>query len=54
MLTIGNGLIETAGRAGTNLVREFFLKGLTSKVPSYNNGKPEPVPTVPTLPNSKF
>lgn len=54
MLTVGNGLIETAGRAGTNLVREFFLKGLTSKVPSYNNGKPEPVPTVPAIPNTKF
>jgi len=54
MLTIGNGLIETAGRAGTNLVREFVLKGLTSKVPSYNNGKPEPVKTVPKLPTSKF
>ncbi len=39
-LTIGNGLIETAGRAGTNLVREFLLKRLTSKVPDYANGKP--------------
>lgn len=39
-LTVGNGLIETAGRAGTNLVREFVLRGLTSKVPSYENGKP--------------
>ena len=39
-LTIGNALIETAGRAGTNLVREFVLRGLTSKVPSYDNGKP--------------
>jgi hypothetical protein len=39
-LTIGNALVETAGRAGTNLVREFILRGLTSKVPSYDNGKP--------------
>ena len=39
-LTIGNALIETAGRAGTNLVREFVLRGITSKVPSYDNGKP--------------
>ncbi len=39
-LTIGNALIETAGRAGTNLVREFVLRGLTSKVPTYDNGKP--------------
>ena len=40
MLTIGNALIETAGRAGTNLVREFILRGITSKVPTYDNGKP--------------
>lgn len=39
-LTLGNALIETAGRAGTNLVREFILRGITSKVPSYDNGKP--------------
>ena len=39
-LTIGNALIETAGRAGTNLVREFLLRGITSKVPTYDNGKP--------------
>jgi len=39
-LTITNALIETAGKAGTNLVREFLLRGLTSKVPNYANGKP--------------
>jgi hypothetical protein len=39
-LTILNGLIETAGRAGNNLLREFVLKGLTPKVPDYANGKP--------------
>jgi hypothetical protein len=39
-LTLMNGLIETAGSAGTNLVREFFLRGVTSKVPNYANGKP--------------
>ena len=39
-LTVTNALIETAGRAGTNLVREFLLRGLTSKVPSYAAGKP--------------
>lgn len=39
-LTIVNGLIETAGNAGNNLLREFVLKGLTTKVPSYANGKP--------------
>lgn len=40
-LTVTNALIETAGRAGTNLVREFVLRGLTSKVPGYANGKPK-------------
>jgi hypothetical protein len=39
-LTMVNGLIETAGNAGNNLLREFVLKGLTTKVPSYANGKP--------------
>jgi hypothetical protein len=38
-LTILNGLIETGGNAGTNLFREFVLRGLTSKVPAYDNGK---------------
>lgn len=39
-LTLVNGLIETAGNAGNNLLREFVLKGLTKNVPSYANGKP--------------
>jgi hypothetical protein len=39
-LTLVNGLIEVAGHAGNNLLREFVLKGLTSKVPDYANGKP--------------
>jgi len=39
-LTLVNGLVETAGNAGTNLIREFLLRGLTSKVPNYANGKP--------------
>ena len=30
-LTLANGLIETAGNAGNNLLREFVLKGLTSR-----------------------
>lgn len=30
-----NGLIETAGNAGNNLLREFLLKRLTSNVPVY-------------------
>ena len=39
-LTIINGLLETFGNAGNNLLREFFYRGLTSHVPSYENGKP--------------
>lgn len=39
-LTIVNGLIETVGNAGNNILREFVLKGITTKVPSYANGKP--------------
>ena len=29
-LTLVNGAVETAGNAGTNIVREFILKGITS------------------------
>jgi hypothetical protein len=29
-LTLVNGLVEIAGHAGTNVVREFVLKGITS------------------------
>jgi len=39
-LTITNSLIEIAGHAGNNLLREFVLRRLTPKVPSYANGKP--------------
>ena len=39
-LTLENGLIETAGHAGNNLVREFLLRRLTPKVPDSANGKP--------------
>ncbi|MGB9030808.1 MAG: carboxypeptidase-like regulatory domain-containing protein [Acidobacteriaceae bacterium] len=35
-----NGLIEIAGQAGTNLVREFVLRGLTTHVPASSAGKP--------------
>ena len=35
-LTLTNGLVETAGRAGTNLLREFVLKGITN----HAGGKP--------------
>jgi Carboxypeptidase regulatory-like domain len=39
-LTLGNGLIDTAGNAANNLVREFLLRRLTPKVPDYEKGKP--------------
>ena len=39
-LTLVNGLIETAGNAGNNLLREFLFKGLTTHVPNSANGKP--------------
>ena len=32
-LILTNGLIEIGGAAGTNLVREFLLRGLTSHAP---------------------
>lgn len=32
-LILTNGLIEIAGMAGTNLIREFVLRGITSHVP---------------------
>jgi len=30
-LTLSNGLVETVGNAGTNILREFVLKGITSR-----------------------
>jgi hypothetical protein len=38
-LTLGNALVGTAGNAIDNVIREFFLRRLTSKVPAYENGK---------------
>ena len=38
-LTLGNALVGTAGNAFDNLIREFILRRLTSKVPAYENGK---------------
>ncbi|HEV2485292.1 MAG TPA: carboxypeptidase-like regulatory domain-containing protein [Terracidiphilus sp.] len=35
-----NGSLALTGHAGNNLLREFFWKKLTSKVPNYSNGKP--------------
>lgn len=39
-LVFRNTLIDIAGNAGTNLLREFLFRRLTPKVPDYNNGKP--------------
>jgi len=39
-LILLNAFIGTAGHAGNNLLREFVLRGLTTKVPDYANGKP--------------
>ncbi len=38
-LTLGNALVGTAGNAIDNVIREFFLRRFTSKVPAYENGK---------------
>jgi hypothetical protein len=39
-LTFRNGLIITGSNAIGNLVREFLLRKITSKVPAYDQGKP--------------
>jgi hypothetical protein len=39
-LTLITGIIETAGQAGNNILREFVLRGITSHVPGDANGKP--------------
>lgn len=38
-LTLTTGLIETAGHAGNNLLREFVLKGITTHGPNFGKGK---------------
>lgn len=38
--TIRNGFIITGTNAAGNLVREFLLKGFTSKVPAFAPGQP--------------
>ena len=43
-LTITNGLIDTAGNAVNNLIREFVLRAITPNVPDYANGQPDPKP----------
>ena len=39
-LVFSNGLIEIGGMAGTNLLREFVLRGITSHVPIHGAGQP--------------
>lgn len=39
-LTFRIGIIDTAGNAANNLVREFVLRGLTPSVPTFETGKP--------------
>jgi Carboxypeptidase regulatory-like domain len=39
-LTIGNGFLNIGTHAADNLIREFLLRKLTSKVPDYAQGKP--------------
>jgi hypothetical protein len=41
LLAINNALIHTAGNAVANLIREFALRGVTTKVPDYATGKQE-------------
>jgi hypothetical protein len=38
-LVFTNSLIEIGGMAGTNLIREFVLRGITSHVPVHGAGK---------------
>jgi hypothetical protein len=38
-LAINNALIHTGGNAVANVVREFVLRGFTTKVPDYAKGK---------------
>ena len=40
-LVFDNALLHTAANATGNLVREFGLRRITTKVPSYAKGKPE-------------
>jgi hypothetical protein len=43
VLAIDNALLHTAANAAGNLAREFALREITTKIPSYAKGKP-PVP----------
>jgi hypothetical protein len=47
VLVIDNALLHTAANATGNLVREFGLRRITTKVPSYAKGKQEPITVSP-------
>jgi hypothetical protein len=47
-LVFDNALLHTAANASGNLVREFGLRRITTKVPSYAKGKPEAAATSPS------
>jgi hypothetical protein len=42
VLAIDNALLRTANNAAGNLVREFALKNITTKIPAYAKGKQKP------------
>jgi hypothetical protein len=47
LLAIDNALLHSAALAGANLAREFALRNITTKVPTYANGKQQPVTESP-------
>jgi Carboxypeptidase regulatory-like domain len=47
LLVVDNALLHTAANASGNLVREFALRKVTTKVPSYAKGKEQPVAESP-------
>ncbi len=44
VLVIDNALLHTAALAGADLAREFAFRHITTKVPAYGTGKPQPTP----------
>ena len=46
-LAIDNALLHTAANAAGNLAREFALRNITTKIPSYAKGKPPLTPESP-------
>ena len=52
-LVIDNTLIHLGAHIGNNLVREFVLRGITTKVPTYATGKPLATPANDSSASSK-